>query len=78
MARLAVFKTDLCADVVESCPVEPDVVICGTYQLNEETSKREGLLYLLTADAPLLCSGDPEGLECVQRIETPGVFDAKW
>ncbi|KAF7398697.1 hypothetical protein HZH66_006594 [Vespula vulgaris] len=80
---LSIFDTQLYADSVEWCPIEPfkDLFVCGTYQLIENTesiakkesksSKRLGRIYLFQ----VVKDGS---MKLLQQLETEGVLDMKW
>jgi hypothetical protein len=86
------FDTGLHADAVEFCPVEGlhNVLVCGTYQLQEseqggraEHQTRLGRLYLLrvgeTGTGGEEQGGQPQlTLHEESRLDVPGVFDIKW
>lgn len=78
------YDTELFADSVEWCPVEPftDIFVCGTYQLSSgegenepgretEPKKRIGRIYLFR----VINTGK---LSLLQRLDVPGVLDIKW
>ncbi|XP_014611062.1 PREDICTED: diphthine methyltransferase isoform X2 [Polistes canadensis] len=80
---LTTFDTQLYADSVEWCPIEPfkDFFVCGTYQLIENTesvaknelkpSRRLGRIYLFQ----VVNGGN---IKLLQQLETEGVLDMKW
>ncbi|XP_043500886.1 diphthine methyltransferase [Polistes fuscatus] len=80
---LTTFDTQLYADSVEWCPIEPfkDFFVCGTYQLIENTesvaknelkpSRRLGRIYLFQ----VVKGGS---IKLLQQLETEGVLDMKW
>jgi hypothetical protein len=87
------YDTVLHADAVEFCPVQGlhDVMVCGTYQLQEseqggraEHQTRIGRLYLLRVGETISQhEGGQEEQACLtlkeeSRIDVPGVFDIKW
>lgn len=67
---------DLNADVTEWCPVlhYHNILAAGTYELNEETKTREGLLYLYTLSSDV---SSPR-LEQQATHKLPGIFDLRW
>lgn len=66
------FDTIYNADTVEWCPVSPyhNFLVCGTYQLNEETKNRFGRLYLLKLST--------DSLNVVQELDMAAIPDCKW
>lgn len=68
---ITTFDTVYNADTVEWCPVPCylNFLVCGTYQLNEETKDRFGRLYLLRV---------ADNLHVVQQLEMAAIPDCKW
>lgn len=66
------FDTVYNADTVEWCPVSPfrNLLVCGTYQLNEATKDRFGRLYLLKVST--------SSLHVVQQLDIAAIPDCKW
>ena len=67
------------ADVAEWCPSPPHtrVLAAGTYQLNEDTQRREGRLYLYRLEGELR-AGSSLSLETLTETTLPGIFDLRW
>ncbi|KAK2587407.1 hypothetical protein KPH14_003121 [Odynerus spinipes] len=80
---LTTFDTQLYADSVEWCPIEPfkDLFVCGTYQLLENTEsisekelkpcRRLGKIYLFQ----VINNGC---MKLLYTLETEGILDMKW
>lgn len=76
---LDTFITELSADSVEWCPVEPfkDVLACGTYKLPEINdspslrNRRIGQIYLFRV-------AEGGKLKMLHQIDTPGILNMKW
>jgi len=83
------FDTELSADSVEWCPIEPfrNIFVCGTYKLIEDESKeikeqnetreRIGRIYLFSVIGQT-DNKENKRLLLLQHIECPGVLDMKW
>lgn len=77
---LNTFDTQLYADSVEWCPMEPfqDCFVCGTYQLSENTEdisknepRRLGKIYLFQVLKD-------DHMKLLYTLETNGILDMKW
>lgn len=66
------FDTVYNADTVEWCPVSPynNLLVCGTYQLNETDKNRFGRLYLLKVNT--------DSLHVIQQLDMGAIPDCKW
>ncbi|EZA49577.1 diphthine methyltransferase isoform X1 [Ooceraea biroi] len=83
------FNTELPADSVEWCPIEPfqNVFACGTYKLIEDeekdikeqnkTCERIGRIYLFCVVGQT-DNNENKKLLLLQQLESPGVLDMKW
>eukprot|EP01138_Halocafeteria_seosinensis_P009979 gb/GECG01010191.1/.p1 GENE.gb/GECG01010191.1/~~gb/GECG01010191.1/.p1 ORF type:complete len:263 (+),score=23.56 gb/GECG01010191.1/:1-789(+) len=73
---LSTHETKYCADVVECCPHEghQNILVCGTYELDEAAQQRVGGFYTVKYDE------DSDRLVWNESKfkETSGIFDAKW
>ncbi|XP_065898342.1 diphthine methyltransferase-like isoform X2 [Dysidea avara] len=69
---LAEVDTELYADSVEWCPLNSDLLACGTYQLCESSAKRIGKLLLFK------CAPDEQSVVQVEGLQGHGILDMKW
>ncbi|KAI4456834.1 diphthine methyltransferase [Holotrichia oblita] len=70
------FNTEYCSDSVEWCPHKPHqhIFVCANYHLlsSNENKDQERIGRIL------LFSIDPDALQLLQTINTPGILDQKW
>lgn len=83
---------DLNADVAEWCPTPnyTDILAAGTYQLNEQTQTREGILYLYSLrrnsshqreqlqQHGTVVTSSLYSLHVSATLPLPGIFDLSW
>jgi hypothetical protein len=70
--------TEFNADCAEFCPFDPftELLAVGTYQLDEDSGRRHGKLYLYSLQQQQ--QAESHVLQEEATMDMPGIFDLQW